>query len=160
MEGGRREGEWWRGEGGRGSDGGQKEGGRVMQGRRREGSGGGERWRGREWCEVRSEEEQKCTYHSSSSLASAHVCWPSLSGRSSSFSCGRLVGGHLCSWAFISICPCLFPFTGMHFHWWASAFVGGRSCSCGGEVESWWLFVMEGLVAWLLRRVMVLHCCL
>ena len=37
MEGGRREGEWLRGEGGRGSDGGQKEGGGVMEGRRREG---------------------------------------------------------------------------------------------------------------------------
>ena len=125
-----------------------------------DGRGRGSNGGGREWCEVRCEEEQKRTYHSLSSLASAHGCWPSSSGRSSSFSCGRLVGGRLCSWAFVSIRPRLFPFTGVRFHWWASAFVGGHSCSCGGEVESSWPFVMEGLVPSLLRCVVVLRCCL
>ena len=67
--GGVEEGEWWRGEGGRAVEGGRDGG-------------------GREWCEVRSEEKQKRTYQSSSSLVSAHGCWPSLSGRSSSFACG------------------------------------------------------------------------
>ena len=121
---------------------------------------GGRDGGGREWCEVRSKEEQKRTYHSSLSLASAHGCWPSLSGHSSLFSCGQLMGSRLCSWAFVSIHPRSFPFTGVRFHWWASAFVGGCSCLCGGEIESWWPFVMEGLVAWLLRCVVVLCCCL
>ena len=51
-----------------------------------------------------------------------------------------LVGGPLCSCAV--------------------GFVGGRSCSCGGAVESWWSFVMEWLVVWLVRCVVVLRCCL
>ena len=52
-----------------------------------------------------------------------------------------LVGGPLCSCAV--------------------GFVGGRSCSCGGgEVESWWPFVTEWLVAWLLRCVVMVRCCL
>ena len=65
------------------------------------------------------------------------------------------------SWAGVFVHGRLFLFMGMHFHCWASAFVGGRSCSCGGgEVESWWPFVMEWLVAWLLQCVVVVRCCL
>ena len=133
-----------------GSDGGEKERGGVMERRRREGElwrGGGRDGGGREWCEVRSEEEP--THLGSLSLASAHGCWPSLSGCSSSFTCGRLMGipfhsslfvpvhGHafpvvgirLCWWAVVSICVCLASLVGIHVQ-------------CGGAVRSSWRSVM------------------
>ena len=120
-----------------------------MEGRRE-----GEQWRGgedggeREWCEVRSEKEQELTHWGSSSLASAHGCWPSLSKRSSSFACGRLVGGRLCSWVFVSVRPRSFPFTGVHFRWWACTFIVGRSSSSVRGWLRWWAFVFS-VVVWL-----------
>ena len=72
---------------------------------------------------------------------------------------------------FVSVRPRLFPFTGMRFRWWASAFVGGRSSPFVRGWLRWWAFVFSvvarldprggsWLVAWLVWCVVVLHCCL
>ena len=106
-----------------------------MEGGRRDGGG-------REWCEVRSEEEQELTHWGSSSLAFTHGCWL-LSKHSCSFACGRLVGGRLCLWVVVSIHPRLFPFMGMCFCWWASAFVGGWSSLFVHGWLRWWAFVFS-----------------
>ena len=118
-----------------GSDAGEKEGGGVMEGRRREAEhwrGGGEMEGGRGWCEVRSEEEQKLTHQGSLSLASGHHC----------------LGVHLRlhavdSWAFVSLHPHSFLFTGVCVCWWASAFIGGQSSPFMRGWLRWWAFMFS-----------------
>ena len=135
-----------------------------MQGRRRE----GEQWRGggegggREWCEVRSEE---LTHLGSSSLASAHGCWPSLSGRSSLSACGRLVGVRFHSSSFVFVHGRAFPLVGVRLRWWAVVSVRARLASlvgvriqCGGAVGSSRRFVMWWLVASLVWCIVVRRC--
>ena len=102
-----------------------------MEGRRRE----GEQWRGGEWCEVKSE-EQELTHHRLRPLMGA--------GR-------RCLVVHLRShavdsWAFLSLRPGSFPFTGVRFRWWASAFVGGRSSPFVRGWLRWWAFVFSLVV--------------
>ena len=104
--------------------------------------GGGGDGGGRGWCEVRSKEEQELTHQGSSSLASAHGCWPSLSGCSSLFACGRLVGVHFPLSLFISIHGCVFPLVGSHLHLCVVGFVGGCSCSWRGCYGALWCFIV------------------
>ena len=120
-----------------GSDGEEKEGGRAVEGGGRDGGG-------REWCEVRSKEE--LTHLGSSSLASTHGCWPSLSGCSSSFACGRLMG--VLS-SFVPVHGHVFPLVGVRLCWWAVisvrvrlALLVGVRVQCGGVVRSSWRFMM------------------
>ena len=42
-------------------------------------------------------------------------------------------------WVFVSVRPRSFPFTGVRFRWWASAFVGGRSSP---SVRGWLRLVL------------------
>ena len=109
-----------------------------MEGRRREGEqwrgGGGRDGGGREWCEVRS------------SLTWARRRLHPLMGA------GRhCLGVHLCShvvdsWAFVSIHPRSFSFTGVRFCWWASAFVGRRSSPFVRGWLHWWAFTFSVVV--------------
>ena len=112
-----------------GSDGGEKEGGGVMERRGREGEqwrGGGRDGGGREWCEVRSEEE--LTHLGSLSLACSWVLavlvWVfifirirSTHGHSFPFVLVRS-----CSWAYISTGGQLSPFVCTWLRWWAFVF--------------------------------------
>ena len=119
---------------------------------------------------MRSEEEQELTHWGSSSLASAHGCWPSLSKHSSSFACGRLVGGRLCSWgvrfrssSFVSVHGHAFPLVGVRLRWWAVISVRARLASlvgvrvqCGGAVGSSWWFVAGSVVSMVRRGASLL----
>ena len=95
---------------------------------------------------MRREEEQELTHQSSSLPVSVHWCWPSLSGHSSSFAGGQLVGGHLYLWAFASVCPHSFLFMGTCFHLWVSTFIGGWSSPLMHSWLHWWVFMFSVVV--------------
>ena len=104
--------------------------------------GGGRDGEGREWCEVRSEEEQELTHQGSLSLAhplmgAGHHC----------------LGIQLCShvvdsWAVVFVCGCSLPFVLVRFCGWACTFVGGWSSPSMCGWLHWWARVFS-MVVWL-----------
>ena len=100
---------------------------------------GGRDGGGREWCEVRSEEEQELTHQGLLSLASAYGCWPLLSGHSSSLACSRLVGIHFPSSSFISVHRHASPLVGVRLHWWVVVSI------CAWWLD-WWVFMFSVVV--------------
>ena len=98
---------------------------------------GGRDGGGREWCEVR---------RSRSSLTGACRRLHPLMGAGHCCLAVHLRSHVVDPWGFISVRPRLFPFTGVHFRWWASAFVGGRSSPSVRGWLCWWAFAFSVVV--------------